>query len=59
VNPWSEDRLSQLRTMLRFGLWLFLIVHGVMLGLFSIAWMARFLVRAWGWCDRVLFSEQW
>lgn len=59
MNPWDPDRLAKLRDILRFGLWIFVFIHCVLAGVFSVLWVSRFLWHLWGWCGRVLFGQEW
>ena len=59
VNPWKQNILEVLRSILRFTLWVGLIANGVMLVVFSIFFTHRFLRHLWTWCDRVLFPGSW
>lgn len=59
MNPWKAKLLDLLRNILRFTLWLVLVVNGLLLGVFSIYFTGRFLRHLRDWLDRVLFDEPW
>ncbi len=59
MNPWKTKLLDLLRSLLRFSLWIVLVVNGLLLGIFSIYFVARFLGHLRAWLDRVLFDEPW
>ncbi|MCH8851743.1 MAG: hypothetical protein IID41_03725 [Planctomycetes bacterium] len=59
MNPWKAKLLDLLRSILRFSLWIVLVVNGLLLGVFSIYFTARFLRHLRAWLDRVLFDEPW
>lgn len=43
MNPWKQHLLDLLRNILRFTMWLVLVVNALLLGVFSIYFVARFL----------------
>lgn len=59
MNPWRKNLLDFSRDMLRFSLWLCVILDGLLVALFGIAFVACFLWNAWGWCWRTWFREPW
>lgn len=59
MNPWRQNLLATLRSILRFALWVGIVLNGIMLAIFSVAFVAQFLLHLWSWCCRVLFSEDW
>ncbi len=59
MNPWQQNLLDLCRNVIRFGLWFAVILDGLMLALFSIAFTAKFLWHLWTWCCRVLFTGSW
>ena len=59
MNPWEATFLDRCRSILRFGLWLTIVVNGLMLALFSVLFLGSFLWRSWGWCWHELFSGSW
>lgn len=59
MNPWKAKLLDLLRNFFRFTLWLILVLNGLLAGMFSIYFVARFLDHLKAWLDRVLFDEPW
>lgn len=59
MNPWKGNLLSLCRDVLRFALWLGIVLNGVMLAIFSILFTAFCLWRVWGWMYEHWFSMPW
>ena len=59
MNPWRQTILHLFRDVLRFALWLCVVINGLMLAFFSILFVHQFLRHLWSWCTRVLFSRPW
>lgn len=59
MNPWKQNLIEFARDLMRFALWLAVILNGLLLALFSIAFVSCCVWRGWGWCWRTLFSEPW
>ena len=58
-HPWGDNVLPKLRNVLRFALWVCLVVNALMLAFFTILFSYQFLTHLWGWCRRVLFDGSW
>ena len=41
MNPWKAKLLDLLRNILRFTMWLVLVANGLLLGVFSLYFVAR------------------
>jgi len=59
MNPWKITLLELLRDILRFSLWIGVVVNGLMLGVFSIAFCYQFLTHMWRYCSRTIFGGSW
>ncbi len=59
MNPWQQTIIEVLSAIIRFALWVTLVLNGLMLGVFSVAFTFQFLRHAWTWCDRVIFTGSW
>ena len=59
MNPWRQNILELFRSIIRFALWCAILLNGVMIAIFSIAFTFQFLTYFWGWLRRVLFSDPW
>lgn len=60
MNPFRKETiLALLRDLMRFSIWLCIVVVGLMFAIFSVAFSYRFLTSLWAWCVRVLFSKPW
>jgi len=59
TNPWRDSVIAFARNILRFTLWICLVIDVLMLAIFSIAFTFQFLRHLWSWCQRVLFDEPW
>ena len=59
VNPWKAGALAIGKDIVRFAIWLGIVINGVMLAIFSILFTGFFLWRAWGWMYREWFAHPW
>lgn len=59
MNPWKQTLLLVLRDILRFSLWLVVVIDGLMIGVFSIAFCYQLLTHTWNWLMRRVFSGNW
>ncbi len=59
MNPWTQAVLERARNVLRFALWLVVVINGLMLAVFSVLFTFEFLRHLWSWCERRLFGEPW
>ena len=59
MNPWEQTALDRLRSALRFALWVAVVIHGLMLAVFSVLFTSQFLRHLWSWCQRHLFGSDW
>ncbi len=59
MNPWKQTILYLLRDILRFAIWLVLVINGLLFAIFSVAFVYQLLRHLWTWCDRVLFPGTW
>jgi len=59
MNPWQVSAIEWMRGIIRFAIWITLVLNGLMLGVFSVAFTFQFLRHAWTWCHRVMFTGSW
>lgn len=59
MSPWKQTILGACRDILRFALWIGVVINGLMFAVFSIMFVFQFLRHLWSWCDRVLFPGSW
>lgn len=59
MNPWKTQFLDICRNVLRFGLWICIVINGLCLGLFSVFFTAEFLRYLWSYCQRTIFDKPW
>lgn len=59
MNPWKQTALLLMRDILRFALWLCVVVIGLMVAVFSICFTYQLLTHLWQWCMRVMFGSDW
>lgn len=59
MNPWKENSLEGALGVLRFVAWGGLLFNGILIALFSVAIIALFLFRAFGWLFRHCFDVPW
>ncbi len=59
MNPWRAQLIDLCRNVLRFTLWVCVVINGLMLGLFTVWFTYKFLFHASGWLGRGLFSKPW
>lgn len=58
-TPWNTNMLGRLRDFIRFCVWMCLAVNSLMISVFSICWMYRFLTHLWHYSLRSIFSSDW
>lgn len=58
-NPWKRSKLELLRDFIRFAIWVALAVIGGMASIFAVRFVYAFLMHAWAWCEKTLFSKPW
>ncbi len=59
MNPWKQSLLELLRDILRFSLWIGVVVNGLMIGVFSIVFCYELLTHTWSWLSRSVFTGSW
>lgn len=59
MNPWEQAVIARFKSAVRCGLWAALVLHAVMLSVFSILFTFQFLRHLWCWCGRTLFRSEW
>ena len=59
MNPWKQTLLDLMRDIIRFALWIALVINGLMVGVFSIAFCYRFLEHLWSWLVKNIFTGSW
>lgn len=60
MNPWKKENILNLfRNILRFALWICLVVNGLMISVFSIVFTYNFLHSLWSYLWKRMFSEPW
>lgn len=59
MSPWKEGVLESALGVLRFAAWAGIVLNGILFALFSVAVVALFLFRAFGWLLRHCFSAPW
>jgi hypothetical protein len=56
---WNKSLLDRLGEFFRFVGWTLLATDGLLLAIFSLWFVSRFLWHTLQWMDRVLFSQPW
>jgi len=59
MNPWRQTFLTLTRDVLRFSLWLCVVVNGLMMGLFSIWLCYELLTHTRRWLAMKVFTGGW
>ncbi len=59
MNPWKPALLELLRNVLRFALWVAIVVNGLMFAVFSVAFISKFLWYSWNYLCRTMFGHPW
>ena len=59
MNPWKLDLLKLLQNVIRFALWVALILNIAMASVFAVWFTFKFLRSLSCWADRVLFGQPW
>ncbi len=60
MNPWNKQSvLTFFRDVMRFAVWMCLLLIGLMSSIFAVAFTYRFLTHTWSWCSRVMFTGKW
>ena len=59
INPWQPRSLEAFRDVIRVLLWICLMINGLIVGIFTIAFTYHFIQHLWDWLDRILFSHRW
>ena len=59
MNPWKPALLELLRGVLRFALWVAIVVNGLMFAVFSVGFVGKFLWYSWKYLCRTMFGHPW
>ena len=59
MHPWKVNLLELLQNIIRFALWVALILNVGMASVFAVWFTFKFLRSLTGWADRVLFGQPW
>lgn len=56
---WKQNALEFLRSGLRFAITACLFIDAIILAVWSVWFVGKFILKLTGWIDRTMFSPQW